>query len=82
MVPLKSRLFLFSLLSLPAHIKVNNIRNVMCVCIIHTLVLYFFTLHGFNISLGDVVISLCWPLLIDGAVAETKQNKKVLIFVL
>ena len=42
----------------------------------------FFTLHGFNISLGDVVISLCWPLLIDGAVAETKQNKKVLIFVL
>ena len=40
----------------------------------------FFILHGFNISLGDVVISLCWPLLLDGAVAETKQKSPYLCF--
>lgn len=40
----------------------------------------FFTSHGFNISLGDVVISLCWPLLLDGAVVAT-TTKKVLTFV-
>lgn len=84
MVPLKSRLFLFSLLSLPAHLLSSperaNILGMQCVFVLHIhLSCTFFTSHGFNISLGDVVISLCWPLLLDGAVAATTKN--VLTFV-
>lgn len=73
-VPPKSRLFLFSLLSLPAHIRAN-ILGMQCVFVLYThLSCTFFTSHGFNISLGDVVISLCWPLLLHGQ--WLRQKKK------
>ena len=86
MVPLKSHLFLFSLLSLPAHFLSSpperaNILGMQCVFVLHIhLSCTFFTSHGFNISLGDVVISLCWPLFLDGAVVAT-TTKNVLTFV-